>query len=66
MAYSFDSLVYFSTLLMFVAALVSIFVYEYFAAKSVPAIPKESTISANLNKKGSRYKQNKQKTGKFG
>ncbi len=51
---------------MFVAALVSIFVYEYFAAKSVPAIPKESTISANLNKKGSRYKQNKQKTGKFG
>lgn len=51
---------------MFIAALVGIFVYEYFAAKSAPAIPKESTISTNLNKKGSRYKQDKQKTGKFG
>ncbi len=52
---------------MFIAALVGIFVYEYFAAKSVPAIPKESTISTNLNKKGDRYnKQDKQKTGKFG
>jgi hypothetical protein len=52
---------------MFIAALVGIFVYEFFAPKSVPVIPKESTISANLNKKGSsRYKQNKQQTGKFG
>jgi hypothetical protein len=55
---------------MFIAALVAIFVYEYFAPKSVPVSPKESTVSANLNKKGSsssRYnKQNKQQTGKFG
>ncbi len=53
---------------MFIAALVAIFVYEYFAPKSVPVIPKDSAISANLNKKGisSRYKQNKQQTGKFG
>jgi hypothetical protein len=51
---------------MFIAALVGIFVYEYFAFKSVPVIPKQSTISANLNKKGSRSKQNKQQTGKLG
>ena len=66
MAYSFDSLVYFSSLLMFIAALVGIFVYDYFAFNSVPFIPKQSTISANLNKKGSRSKQNKQQTGKLG
>jgi hypothetical protein len=51
---------------MFIAALVGIFVYEYFAFKSVPVIPKQSAISANLNKKGSRSKQNKQQTGKLG
>jgi hypothetical protein len=52
---------------MFIAALVAIFVYEYFAPRSVPVSPKESTISTNLDKKGSnRYKQNKQQTGKFG
>ncbi len=66
MAYSFDSIVYFSSLIMFIAALIGIFVYEYLAPKSVSIIPKESTIATNLNKKGSKYKKNKQQTDEFG
>jgi len=66
LAYSFDSIVYFSSLIMFIAALVGVFVYEYFSPKSAPVVPKESSIAADLNKKGSRYKQNKKQTDRFG
>jgi len=51
---------------MFIAALVGVFVYEYFSPKSAPVVPKESSIAADLNKKGSRYKQNKKQTDRFG
>jgi hypothetical protein len=51
---------------MFIAAIIGAFVYEYLAPKPLSEIIKESTIAANLNKKGSKYKQNKKQTDNFG
>ena len=62
MAYSFDNLVYFSSLIMFVVALICIFAYEFISLKSVTTMSKESKIADTTNKKGRRYKK---QTDKF-
>jgi hypothetical protein len=67
MAYSFDTLVYSSSLTMFIAVLIFIFVYEYISSKSVSTLINEPKVAVNLNKKGNKSKQNKQQqTDKFG
>ncbi len=63
MAYSFDSLVYSSSLIIFILALICIFVYEFVSSKSISTMTKESKIANNLNKKGRKYKP---QTDKFG
>jgi hypothetical protein len=63
MAYSFDSLVYYSSLIIFIVAFICIFVYEFISSRSISSDTKESRIADNLNKKGRKYKQ---QTDKFG
>jgi hypothetical protein len=62
MTYSFDNLVYYSSLIMFVVALICIFAYEFVSLRSVATISKESKITNTNNKKGKRYKK---QTDKF-
>ncbi len=64
MVYSFDTLIYSSSLTMFIAVLIFIFIYEYFSSKFSSALTNESKIAVNLNKKGRKNKQ--QQTDKFG
>lgn len=66
MAYSFDTLVFSSSLMIFIAALICIFAYEFISTKSVSTVTKETKISNNLNKKGRKFKQQQQQTDKFG
>ncbi|MDQ6723231.1 MAG: hypothetical protein M3Z01_03070 [Thermoproteota archaeon] len=65
MAYSFDILVFSSTLIMFIAALICIFAYEFVSPKPLFPPTKEPKIADNLNKKGRKYRQ-QQQTDKFG
>jgi hypothetical protein len=62
MAYSFDNLVYYSSLLMFVVALICVFAYEFVSLKSVTTMSKEPKVTDTNNKKGKRYKK---QTDKF-
>ncbi len=63
MAYSFDSLVYYSSLIIFIVAFICIFAYEFISSRSISSDTKEPGIADNLNKKGRKYKQ---QTDKFG
>jgi hypothetical protein len=62
MAYSFDNLIYYSSLIMFVVALICIFAYEFISLKPVTTISKESKITDINKKKGKKYKK---QTDKF-
>jgi hypothetical protein len=66
MAFSFDNLVYFSSLIMFVVALICIFVYEFLSPKTSSNLTAEPKITGGLNRKGSKIKQQKQQSDKFG
>ncbi len=63
MAYSFDSLVYYSSLIIFIIVFICIFAYEFISSWSISPNTKEPRIADNLNKKGRKYKQ---QTDKFG
>jgi hypothetical protein len=56
MAFSFDNLVYFSSLIMFIVALICVFVYEFISLKP-STISKEPKVTDTNNKKGKRYKK---------
>ena len=62
MTYSFDDLVYFSSLIMFVVALICVFAYEFISLKPVTTISKEPKVADTNNKKGKKYKK---QTDKF-
>jgi hypothetical protein len=57
MAYSFDSLVYYSSLIMLAVALICVFAYEFISVKPVTTISKEPRVTDTNNKKGKRYKK---------
>ena len=62
MAYSFDDLIYYSSFIMFVVALICVFAYEFISLKPVTTMSKESKIADTNNKKGRRYRK---QTDKF-
>ena len=66
MAFSFDNMVYFSSLIMFIVALICIFVYEFLSPKPSSNLTAEPKITGSLNRKGSKNKQQKQQSDKFG
>lgn len=57
MVYSFDTLVYYSSLIMFIVSFICIFAYEFFSLKSTKTVTKESNIPDSYNKKGKKYKK---------
>ncbi len=59
MADSFDNLVFSSSIIIFVVALICIFVYE-FIFRSQGNIVEKSKMMGKINKKGSKLKQNQQ------
>jgi hypothetical protein len=66
MAFSFDTLIYFSSLIMFIVALICIFAYEFLSPKPSPNLASEPKITGGLNKKGSKNRQQKPQTDEFG
>jgi archaellum component FlaG (FlaF/FlaG flagellin family) len=61
MVYSFDDVVYSSSLIMFVVALICVFAYEFFSLKTTKTVTKESSISDSSSKKGKKYKKQSDK-----
>ncbi len=59
MADYFDNLVFSSSIIIFVVALICIFVYE-FIFRSQGNIIEKSKMMGKINKKGSKFKQNQQ------
>lgn len=59
MADYFDNLVFSSSIIIFVVALICIFVYE-FIFRSQSNIVEKSKMMGKINKKGSKLKQNQQ------
>ena len=59
MADYFDNLVFSSTMIIFVVALICIFAFE-FIFRSQDSIVEKSRMMEKINKKGSKFKQNKQ------
>jgi hypothetical protein len=51
---------------MFVVALICIFVYEFLSPKTSSNLTAEPKITGGLNRKGSKIKQQKQQSDKFG
>ena len=66
MAFSFDNLIYFSSLIMFIVALICIFVYELLSPKPSSNLTTEPKITGGLNRQGSKNKQQKQQSDRFG
>ncbi len=59
MADYFDNLVFSSSIIIFVVALICIFAYE-FIFRSQGSIAEKSKMIEKINKKGSKFKQNQQ------
>jgi len=59
MADYFDNVVFSSSIIIFVAALICIFAYEFFFRGQGNIIEKSRVIE-KINKKGSKFKQNQQ------
>jgi Tfp pilus assembly protein PilO len=59
MADNFDTLVFTSSIIIFVVALICIFAYEFFF-KSQGSIIEKSRVIEKINKKGSKFKQKQQ------
>jgi hypothetical protein len=51
---------------MFIVALICIFVYEFFSPKPSSNLTTEPKVTGGLNRKGSKNKQQKQQSDKFG
>jgi len=51
---------------MFIVALICIFVYEFLSPKPSSNLTAEPKITGGLNRKGSKNKQQKQQSDKFG
>ncbi len=64
MAYSFDSLIYYSSLTIFIVSFICVFAYEYFSSRVVTFDNKESGTADYLSRKDRKYKQ--QQSDKFG
>lgn len=56
MGYSFDDIVYFSSLIMFILALICIFIYEFFSLKSSKTVTKTSIYDSS-DRKGKKSKK---------
>ena len=59
MADYFDNVVFSSSIIIFVAALICIFAYEFFF-RGHGNIVEKSRVIEKINKKGSKFKQNQQ------
>jgi len=59
MADYFDNLVFLSSIIIFVVALICIFAYEFFF-RGHGNIVEQSRVAEKINKKGSKFKQNQQ------
>ena len=59
MADYFDNVVFSSSIIIFVAALICIFAYEFFF-RGQGKIVEKSRVIEKINKKGSKFKQNQQ------
>jgi hypothetical protein len=64
MAYSFDNLVYYSSLAIFIVSFICVFAYEYLSSRSIVSDNKESRAADYLSRKDRKYKQ--QQSDKFG
>ncbi len=64
MAYSLDSMIYYSSLTIFIVSFICVFAYEYFSSRFVISDNKESGITDHLSGKDRKYKQ--QQSDKFG
>lgn len=64
MAYSLDSMIYYSSLTIFIVSFICVFAYEYFSSRFVTSDNKESGITDHLSGKDRKYKQ--QQSDKFG